>query len=66
MTGGVLLALEYDDFRALLASNPEMHDLINEVVEKRKWVTDEQFLDLMGAANLIPGPNSTESGCPSA
>ena len=31
-----LLALEYDDFRALLASNPEMHDLINEVVEKRR------------------------------
>jgi chromate transporter len=31
-----------------------------EVVERRKWLTDEQFLDLMAAANLIPGPNSTE------
>lgn len=31
-----------------------------EVVDRRKWVTDEQFLDLMAAANLIPGPNSTE------
>jgi len=31
-----------------------------EVVTKRKWLTDEHFLDLMGATNLIPGPNSTE------
>ncbi|HEY3475174.1 MAG TPA: chromate efflux transporter, partial [Anaerolineales bacterium] len=34
-----------------------MHD---EVVLRRKWLTDEQFLDLLGATNLIPGPNSTE------
>ncbi len=32
----------------------------NEVVVRRKWLTDEQFLDLLGATNLIPGPNSTE------
>jgi chromate transporter len=32
----------------------------NEVVVKRKWLTDEKFLDLLGATNLIPGPNSTE------
>jgi chromate transporter len=31
-----------------------------EVVRKRKWLTNEQFLDLIGATNLIPGPNSTE------
>ncbi len=31
-----------------------------EIVEKRKWMTHEYFLDLMGATNLIPGPNSTE------
>ncbi len=31
-----------------------------EVVEKRKWMTDQHFLDLIGATNLIPGPNSTE------
>lgn len=31
-----------------------------EVVEKRKWLNQQQFLDLMGAVNLIPGPNSTE------
>lgn len=31
-----------------------------EVVENRKWMTDEHFLDLVGATSLIPGPNSTE------
>ena len=32
----------------------------DEVVRKRKWITHEHFLDLIGATNLIPGPNSTE------
>ena len=32
----------------------------DEVVTKRKWMTREHFLDMMGATNLIPGPNSTE------
>lgn len=31
-----------------------------EVVKKRKWMSQEHFLDLIGATNLIPGPNSTE------
>jgi len=31
-----------------------------EVVRRRRWMTDEEFLDLLGATNLIPGPNSTE------
>ncbi|MEM1118780.1 MAG: chromate transporter, partial [Bacteroidota bacterium] len=31
-----------------------------EVVRKRKWLTPQAFLDLIGATNLIPGPNSTE------
>ena len=31
-----------------------------EVVNKRKWLTEQHFLDLIGATNLIPGPNSTE------
>lgn len=31
-----------------------------EVVHRRKWITPEEFLDLLGAVNLIPGPNSTE------
>lgn len=32
----------------------------DEVVEKRKWLTRDSFLDLIGTTNLIPGPNSTE------
>ncbi len=32
----------------------------DEVVKRRKWVDDQHFLDLLGATNLIPGPNSTE------
>ena len=32
----------------------------DEVVRRRKWMTREEFLDLLGATNLIPGPNSTE------
>jgi len=31
-----------------------------EIVERRGWLTREQFLDLISAANVIPGPNSTE------
>jgi len=34
-----------------------MHD---ETVVRKKWLSDEGFLDLIGATNLIPGPNSTE------
>ena len=34
-----------------------MHD---EIVNRRQWLSDQQFLDLVGATNLIPGPNSTE------
>jgi chromate transporter len=32
----------------------------DEVVERRGWLTREHFLDLLGATQLIPGPNSTE------
>lgn len=31
-----------------------------EIVRKRQWITHSHFLDLMGATNIIPGPNSTE------
>lgn len=34
-----------------------MHD---EVVKRRGWLSEERFLELVGAVNLIPGPNSTE------
>jgi chromate transporter len=32
----------------------------DEVVRRRGWVSRERFLELLGATNLIPGPNSTE------
>lgn len=32
----------------------------DEVVRRRRWLPKEKFLDLLGATNLIPGPNSTE------
>jgi chromate transporter len=34
-----------------------MHE---EISRRRGWVSEERFLDLVGAANLIPGPSSTE------
>jgi chromate transporter len=34
--------------------------LRDEVVVRRKWMSEQHFLDLIGAANLIPGPTSTE------
>ncbi|MDE0183355.1 MAG: chromate efflux transporter [Caldilineaceae bacterium] len=34
--------------------------LEDEAVTRRKWLSRDHFLDLVGATNLIPGPNSTE------
>jgi chromate transporter len=34
--------------------------LEDQVVRRRQWLTRAEFLDLLGATNLIPGPNSTE------
>jgi chromate transporter len=34
-----------------------IHD---ETVKRRRWLSEAEFLDLVGATNLIPGPNSTE------
>jgi len=41
---------------------PAAHTAImeDEFVRRRGWITHERFLDLLGAVNLIPGPNSTE------
>ena len=41
---------------------PAVHTAImkKEVVERRGWMDEQLFLDLVGATNLIPGPNSTE------
>jgi chromate transporter len=32
----------------------------DELVRRRKWLSREEFLDLLGASNLIPGPSSSE------
>ena len=53
----LFLKLGFTAFGGPAAHIGIMHD---EVVVKRKWLTDEEFLDLLGATNLIPGPNSTE------
>src|SRR5215211_6121451 len=53
----LFLKLGFTVFGGPAAHIAIMHD---EVVKRRKWLTDEQFLDLLGATNLIPGPNSTE------
>jgi chromate transporter len=41
---------------------PAVHIVMmeEEIVRKRQWLSHEHFLDLIGATNLIPGPNSTE------
>ena len=40
--------------------NAHLALMLEEVVEKRGWLTREEFLELMGVTNLLPGPNSSE------
>ena len=56
------LALLFLKLGTIAFGGPAAHIAMmrQEVVEQRKWLTDEEFLDLNSAANLIPGPNSTE------
>lgn len=54
---GLFLRLGVTAFGGPAAHIAMMHD---EVVKRRKWLDDQRFLDLIGATNLIPGPNSTE------
>ncbi|MGA2069989.1 MAG: chromate efflux transporter [Sedimentisphaerales bacterium] len=54
---GLFLKLGVIGFGGPAAHIAMMRD---ETVNRRKWLSDKEFLDLVGAVNLIPGPNSTE------
>jgi chromate transporter len=56
------LALLFGRLGATAFGGPAAHIAMmeDEVVTRRGWMTRQQFLDLVGATNLIPGPNSTE------
>ncbi len=54
---GLFLRLGFTAFGGPAAHIALMH---NEVVKRRQWLTEQEFLDLLGATNIIPGPNSTE------
>lgn len=56
------LALLFLRLGATAFGGPAAHIAImqDEVVRRRAWLSETQFLDLLGATNLIPGPNSTE------
>ena len=54
---GLFLRLGITAFGGPAAHIGMMHD---EVVERRRWLSDAEFLDLLAATHLIPGPNSSE------
>src|ERR1700735_696890 len=56
------LALLFLRLGTLAMGGPAAHIAMmeDEVVRRRRWMTHERCLDMLGVCNLIPGPNSTE------
>lgn len=56
------LALLFLRLGATAFGGPAAHVALfeHEFVQRRKWISRQKLLDLLGAVNLIPGPNSTE------
>jgi chromate transporter len=54
---GVFLRLGFTAFGGPAAHIAMMRQ---EIVQRRRWIRDQYFIDLMGEVNLIPGPSSTE------
>jgi chromate transporter len=56
------LALLFFKLGVISFGGPAAHIAMmeDEVVWRRRWLSRDEFLDLLGATNLIPGPNSTE------
>src|SRR5690606_34581285 len=56
------LALLFARLGVTAFGGPAVHIAMmeDEVVRRRRWLTEAQFLDMFAATNMIPGPNSTE------
>jgi chromate transporter len=40
--------------------NAHLALMLDDIVERRRWISREQFLHAIGLTNLLPGPNSSE------
>lgn len=60
--GLVALGLLFARLSVVSFGGPAAHIALmqRELVEQRRWLTNAEFLDLVGASNVIPGPTSTE------